>query len=434
MPSRRSYLRACALAGLAGAAGCLSDGSDEPTATPRSTETGDGVPPSPTATPTMVDDTAEPPTRTGTDRVAWESSLSGVVETKPALVDGTLYLGDTNGNLTAVATEDGSRQWQYGTDRPVTETPTVADDLVLGVSGRGALGEHHEVHAVDAATGARRWTFAPEEWWLDVLGTAGDTAYVATHDDALAGSGQTLYAVSLSDGTPRWSVEVGDNHGGLVTGDTVYVPAPGVVDAVDTMGTPRWHREVGEYQFDTIAAVGDTVALVTGATPDDWTVRGLDAATGDERWAFDDWTAHTTRAAGDRLFVGGEKVARLDPATGEPVWTVDQRAALYDAPVVDGTLYVAGEAAAAIATDDGTVRWRTPLAAHLASPAGLTDGTLVVHRSESRDDRNRHVRGFDAASGDPLWTFAGQWALTEPVVDGGRAYVVEHRHVLALDA
>jgi outer membrane protein assembly factor BamB len=432
MPSRRRYLRACALAGLT-TAGCLTDGG-ESTTTPSSTRPDDHTPASDTPTPTMPDDTTEPPTRTGTDRVDWETSLSGVVETSPALDGGTLYLGDANGTVTALSAADGGRRWQYGTDQPVTETPTVAGDLVLAVSGTGALHEDHVVHAVDAATGEPRWTFGPGEWWLDVLGTTGNLAVVATHDDNLQGSGETLYGVSLADGTARWSVEVGDERGGRLLDGTAYVPAYGVLDAVGTDGTRRWHRELDDYRFQSLAVAGDTVALSTGSTPEEWTVRGLDAATGEQRWTFDDWPAHTTRAADGQLLVGGEKVARLDPATGETQWTVDVQAALYDAPVGDGTLYVAGDEVAGIATDDGTVAWRTPLDAHLASPEGIADGTLVVHRSESRDDRNRHVRGFDAASGDPLWTFAGRWSLTDPVVGAGRAFVAERHNVLALDA
>jgi outer membrane protein assembly factor BamB len=225
---------------------------------------------------------------------------------------------------------------------------------------------------------------------------------------------------------------VGDNSSGLVTEETVYVPATTVVDAVGVDGTERWRYEGSKYQYGTLSVAGDTVVFTTGSSPEEWTIRGLDAATGEQRWTFDDWTAYTTRTDGDRLFVGGEAVARLDPASGDVLWTAAQQAALYDAPVADGRLYAAGEGAAAIDVDDGTVHWQTPLDALLVSPVGLAGGHLILHESRSRDDRDRHVSALDAESGEQAWRFAGDAALTTPTVAGDRVYVAEDSDVLAL--
>lgn len=418
-------LQACAATGLAGITGCLAGPETRPTATPRDTPS-TGTPP-----PTTPEDSPGP-TDTAGDRVAWRQSLPAVVSDAPTLDGDRLFAGTEDGTVAALSRADGSEQWAFGATDPIQGSPVVAGGIVLAVSGGVGLGDDHSVHALDAATGTGRWTFAPEEWYLDVLGTAGGVAYVATYDDAISPSGQKLYALSLSDGAERWSVEVGDNRGGLVTDETVYVPSTDVVDAVGTDGSPRWRYEGGEYQYRTLAVADDTVALVTGSSPGDWTVHGLDVATGEERWAFDDWVAYTTRAVDDRLFVGGEKIARVDPASGERVWEADQRAALYDAPVADGTLYVAGRTAAALAVDDGTVRWRTDLDVHLASPAGLAGGRLLVHKSVSRDDRNRNVLALDAADGDRAWEFVGHSEVTTPTVGDDRAFLAERADVLAL--
>lgn len=419
MSSRRTFLRACTAATLAGAAGCLD--------TPGTT----GEPHSATsAGPT--DRTTPSATPAAAPRVDWRRSLSGPVDHRPALADGTLYVGDEAGTVTALAHPDGDVQWQYGMDAAASGTPTRAGDDVLAVAEGVSTGGHESLHAIDAERGVERWTFAPSDWFLHVLGTADDTAFVATSDDAPDTGGQTLYALSLADGTTRWSVEVGDARGGLVTDDTVYVPSTSAVDAVSTDGTRRWRYEGPEYQFRSLAVAGDTVAFTTGSRPEDWTVRGIDVASGEERWAFDDWVAYTTRAHGDALFVGGRKVARVAPATGAVQWTVDHRAPLYGAPVEDGRMYVAADAAAAITTDDGTVAWSTPLDAHLARPVGLAGGRLLVHESVGEDDRNRHVRALSVEDGSQVWRFAGDAELTRPTVGTDRAYVGERGDLLAL--
>ncbi|MFB6169506.1 MAG: PQQ-binding-like beta-propeller repeat protein [Haloarculaceae archaeon] len=429
MPSRRHLLHACAGA-LAALAGCSTgdrsspaNGTDTPTRT--QTET-------PTETPTDTPTETDTRTRQGTDRIAWEQSVDGTVSARP-LVDGDhLLVATAEGTVAALARSDGEVAWRFDRDLPIQGRPVVDGDTVVTVSGNTGLYEHQVVYAVDRATGEERWSFAPEEWWLSVLGTDGERAFVATHDDHLQSEGETLYALSLGDGTAEWSVEVGDVRGGDVLGRAVYVPSTNVVDAVALDGTRRWAYEGGQYQYATLTAAGGTTSFVTASDPLEPTVHGLATETGEKRWAFDDWRAHTTRTAGDRLFVGGAKVARLDPADGSVQWEADHPAALYDAPVADGTLYAVGDAAAAIATDDGDVGWTTSLDADVSSAAGLEAGRLLVHQSATQDDRDRHLLALDADDGGRAWTFAGRHPLTDPAFADGRAYLGERENVLAL--
>jgi outer membrane protein assembly factor BamB len=458
MPSRRRFLRACTVAGLAGLAGCTNNGSGDGTTTGTSGGT------TGTATTTATPAPGE---------VAWQQPLPGSISTAPVLIlsdrnfhnrrvsrtdlatefrperptgvhvllsgsmTGDALLVGTNdgtgsGTVSALAPADGRPRWEVEFDDPVQGQPVVVDGTVLAVSGQNGLFDNHTVTALDAASGTEQWRVAPEQWWLTILGTHDGTVFVATTDDNLESSGQTLFALSLADGTEQWTAEIGDNRGGLVTDETVYVPSMGVVDAIGMDGERRWRHEVGDYGFRTLAVAGGTVVFAGGG-PGSATIYGLDPTTGEERWTVSDWGAYTTRAAGDRLFVGGDQIARLDPATGDAEWVADQRAALYEAPIADGTMYVADQAgAAAIATDDGTVEWTTSLDAHLPRPAGLTEDTLFVHRSASEEDRNRHVLALDTDSGDRRWEYAGDGELTDPVVGDGRLYTGEFDTLLAL--
>jgi outer membrane protein assembly factor BamB len=417
MPSRRAVLHTVLATGLGSLAGC-TDGDGT---TPPATETQSSPPPG-TSTPTAVP-----------GEVRWRRSLDGAVAHRPVLVDGTLFVGTEQEAFAALSAPDGTRQWTVEIDTPIGGTPTVAGETVLVVGGETSLDKHHTLYALAAHDGAEQWRFEPNDWWLDVVGHDGERVFVASSDDARAADGQTLYARYLADGTDAWSVEVGDNHGGFVAGETVYVPTRTRLYAVGTSGRVDWTYEVPEYQFKTLSVAGETVALVDGEDLRQPEVHGLDAASGDTRFTFaPDWRVYTTHAAGDRLFVGGEKVARIDSGTGEREWVAEQEAPLYDAVVVDGTLYVAGRSAAALSVESGDVAWRTDLDAAFARPIDVAGGALLLHKSAGEDDRDRHLVALDRSNGDLLWEFAGETELTRPVVDESEVYVGEGSDVLAV--
>lgn len=107
--------------------------------------------------------------------VAWDWKLPRKTLGPPAYADGTLYLGEwypdaDTGRLHAIDVTDGSNTWTYQTDAGAVLSPTVA----------------------------------------------GDTVYI--------GQGTELAAVSRTDGTRRWRLEIGDRTGSpIVVGNSVYV-------------------------------------------------------------------------------------------------------------------------------------------------------------------------------------------------------------------
>ncbi|MBX0323504.1 PQQ-binding-like beta-propeller repeat protein [Halomicroarcula sp. F13] len=422
MPSRRAFL---ALAATTGVAGCLTDGSQNPTTDDPATGSSNSTDES--ATPTDETDRYA-----SADHVAWTRSLRAPVVTTPTPAGDSVYVGTEDGTVAALSPSNGTEQWTYDAERTVQNAPVLAGETVLTVAGAEGLNAAHTLHAIDADSGERRWTFSPTDWWLDVVGADGDTAFVATADDHVQSSGQTLYALSLADGTEQWAVEIGDPRGGLITDERVYVPAYGRLYAFERDGTVAWEYSIPEYQYRTLSVVGDTVALVSAEDPRQPTVHGIDAEAGERRWTFEEWNAYTTQAVGDQLLVAGDSVASLDPATGEVRWSADVSATVYDAPVADGTLYVVNEEAAAISLSDGQVAWQTPVDAYLARPSGLLDGQLVIQRSASEDDRDRHVLALDADTGETAWSFAAESRLTRLSVGDSHAFAGEDETVLAV--
>jgi outer membrane protein assembly factor BamB len=67
----------------------------------------------------------------------WRFRTGWTVESSPAVVDGTVYVGSNDQNVYALAAEDGSEQWRFQTDGSVVSSPAVVDGTVyVGSSDR----------------------------------------------------------------------------------------------------------------------------------------------------------------------------------------------------------------------------------------------------------------------------------------------------------
>lgn len=416
--SRRSFLRRSGAALGVALAGCLdrSGSQSSPTNTPTDTPTPTNEPttPSPESSPTPSD---EP--------VVWTFETGGPIPGTPAVADGTVFVASENGTLYALAEGSGQEIWRFEAEAPFRAVPLVRDGVVVARSGGQGLGGEQVVHAIDAETGEDIWRH-PHSWWLEVPGERDGTVYVATADAALSPEGQTLYALSLDDGTEAWSAEIGDPRGGLVTDDAVYVPSYGRLYAFDTeTGSQRWAADLPDYFYRTIATVGDAICYVAEDDDHRGVLHARDAATGDERWRFDDWFVSSTTSHDGTLVAGGKQIAAIDPGTGTAQWQTDAGGFVPRAPVRDGVLYAGGDAAREIAIADGTVQWSwTPdVAVQGLVPAGVGHGAAYFDSFRDADPRNRFKFAVETGSGSNRWTFGPETNLTDMTVGDDRILV-----------
>lgn len=413
---RRRYLRGCAAAlGLA-LAGCL-DRNTDPKTTPTNTE------PPTTTRPTAAETTEETPEPE--PPVVWKRSMDGEITAGPEGASESVYVGTGSGTVASFRAADGGEQWSYDADARIQAWPVRVGDTVFVVAGEDELFANHVVVALNADTGAERWTFAPEEWWLEVLGAAGNLLYVATADDAIESDGQTLYALSLDDGTVRWSGEIGDPSAGLVTDEAVYVPTYGRLYAYDAAtGEQWWTRALRGYSYRTVAATDGTVCYVASEGDTRGELFALDAATGETKWSHDEWFATSTTLHEGTLYVGGEHVAAFDPASGDRRWQADESGFVSRVPVRDGTLYAGGDAVRAYDTEDGTLGWTwTPEeAVEGLQTAAVGADSIYVDSWSDADPRNQYKFALSLA-GKKQWAFKDETDLTDLSSDGERAYV-----------
>ncbi|WP_157971556.1 outer membrane protein assembly factor BamB family protein [Halorussus litoreus] len=181
---------------------------------------------------------------TGDER--WTTPVEGEGATGAAVESGTVYVGYTDGGLAALDAADGTENWRADTAE-IAYPPTVADGTVFVATDDAA------VRAFDVADGRSLWStgdsgtgspavadgrvFAPantelscydpvdgtELWAVDAIGTfrtptaADGTVYAGTDEE-------TLYALSIEDGTERWSTEFEDDDPTpmAVVGDWAY--------------------------------------------------------------------------------------------------------------------------------------------------------------------------------------------------------------------
>jgi outer membrane protein assembly factor BamB len=150
----------------------------------------------------------------------WRFHTGGTVYGQPAYdpKHGRIYFGSSDKNLYALDTR-GLFLWSFMTEDNVAARPLVVsdlpgDDLVIAASEDGV------VYALDAATGAARWTFEAGDGivsWPALI----DSTVVVGADDA------QVYGLDPATGDLLWTYHAGGAVEAPVvadtTGDTVYV-------------------------------------------------------------------------------------------------------------------------------------------------------------------------------------------------------------------
>jgi outer membrane protein assembly factor BamB len=117
----------------------------------------------------------------------------------PAIEGDRAYFGTFNYEVLAVDLGGRRIVWRYAdtdTDFPFYASAAIADGRVI-VGGRDKL-----VHAIDAATGKRTWTFATRARVDSSAAIAGGRVYIGSGDGR-------LYVLDAASGKKVWEFEVG---------------------------------------------------------------------------------------------------------------------------------------------------------------------------------------------------------------------------------
>ncbi len=121
----------------------------------------------------------------------------------PAVVNGVVYVGSYDHNVYALNAANGAKLWSYATGDLVTSSPAVADDVVYVDSKDG------NVYALNANNGIRLWKYATGDPFSSSPIVAGGVVYVGSSNDVLYGSTNNfLYALNANNGKQIWNYTV----------------------------------------------------------------------------------------------------------------------------------------------------------------------------------------------------------------------------------
>lgn len=280
----------------------------------------------------------------------WSTDVGASRHPSPAIVDGTVYVGGTDG-LFALSATDGSTRWRYNQapgDDPQYTGPAVVDGTVYSGHDEGYF------VAVDAVTGEEEWRNQVE--WMPIRSPVFLPAAVTNGQVytvvATFGSQDWLYAFDAESGSEQ------SDRGALNTS----LSAPAVDASIfvygsrDTDGSiiarrvPSWQHAWSRHlsEGDILAEVEAAPAIYRGTVfigREDGILFALDRDSGEERWRFsepNELTLSPAAADGTIIVAGNSRLYALAADSGELLWTQD--CSPHSSPVIaNDAVYVAAD-------------------------------------------------------------------------------------------
>ncbi|NNE53936.1 MAG: PQQ-binding-like beta-propeller repeat protein [Sulfitobacter sp.] len=323
----------------------------------------------------------------------------------PVVADGRIFTLDAAARVTATSTGGAplwSRDLTPASDREGQATGgglAVAGDTVYVSVGYGILS------ALDAATGAVRWTQELDASGSGTPTVLGDLVYVTVgHTEG--------WAVDRSTGRIAWRTDVSPNYANILG-----AAAPAVSGNLVLFGFGS----------------GEVVATFRQGGLPRWNTAVLGKRTGRALSTINDITSAPV-IVGDRVYAGNQagRIAALSLGSGDPVWTAREGAI---GPVwpIGGSVFALTDLNELVRLDatDGSRIWGVPLPNFVKdkprrqSEVYAHHGPIVAGGRVIVASNDGLIRSFDPTNGSLLATTEiDSGATTAPVVAGGTLYVV----------
>ena len=187
----------------------------------------------------------------------WDFYLSS-----PAVWNGTVYFGSSDGNIYALDAFSGALKWKFKTGDVVHSSPAIADGTLYIGSWDSYL------YALDAASGTEKWRFKTGED-PDAHNHVGIQASPAVVDGTVYFGSRDAYAyaVDAATGKPLWKFSTDGswvNNSMVVHDGKAYfgTSIPGIMHAVDAKtGKAVFDLPTGTPVFASMAIAGNTLYL-----------------------------------------------------------------------------------------------------------------------------------------------------------------------------
>jgi outer membrane protein assembly factor BamB len=264
---------------------------------------------------------------------------SNSIWSSPAISSGKVYIGTRDFNLYCLDESTGTLLWKYMAGKEINSSPLVSDGKVFFGSMDGKL------YCLNANDGSLIWNFTAEGDGYNV----GIHSSPAILDDVVfVGSlyGAKLYAINASTGAKIWDYQV---NGNIFSSPSIYqgkvffnADNAGIYCLNATSGAPVWSTS------DAMSFVYSSLAVANGRVfvGDSYNkFYCFDASTGASLWNFTNIEAVWSSAAvaDGKVFFGTENgwFYCLDQSIGTQIWSYRALERVASSPAVaDGTVFV----------------------------------------------------------------------------------------------
>ncbi len=273
----------------------------------------------------------------------WQARLGGQVYASPIVAGGVAYVGTTGGVFNAVSTRDGSLVWTFSAGRSVFGAAAVSDDAVYFACDNGFL------FKLERATGQELWRYElgdadvprilphPSVFDWDWQGPqpvlADGVVFVGAGDGG-------FHAVDAATGARRWRFATNGKvrNGAAIDGARiVFGSADHFVYSLDrATGEQVWRFDSG-IDVDAAPLVHEGRIIVGNRGGG---LYSLDAETGEQHWRlyfWGSWVESTATVVDGVIYVGASdlrRVSAVDPTDGRVLWRSDVYGWSWGTPLV----------------------------------------------------------------------------------------------------
>jgi outer membrane protein assembly factor BamB len=292
----------------------------------------------------------------------WAFPTNGAIVSSPAVAAGVVYAGSADGGLYAVEAATGKLRWRFDAHGGVNSSPAVDGSSVYAVSLDGNL------YAVDAATGKQRWAFAtkgehrftapgvlgahpsselmPDPWdfYLSSPTVAAGLVYFGSGDG-------NIYAVDASTGALRWSFKTGDvvHSSPTISGGVLYAGSwdTNFYALNAATGELKWKLKTGDDpKIHLMTGIPGSAAVANGTVYfgcRDANLYALDVATGTLKWKVPNdgsWVIASPAVADGVVYYttsDSHRFQALDASSGKVLYWLPTGVYVFSSPAIAGS-------------------------------------------------------------------------------------------------
>jgi outer membrane protein assembly factor BamB len=318
-----------------------------------------------------------------TNEIKWFYNTTMEIDSSPAVANGRLIVGVSNGEILALNSTTGEKLWSYDTgagSNSIWGSPAID-------SGRVYIGTRdRNLYCLNETTGALLWAY--------LTGDEIDSSPLVSDGEVFFGSHDgKLYCLNANDGALIWNFTIDGgfysspaiwNNAVFIGSIATYATDPSKFYAINaSTGVKIWDYDTTELGIDSSPAVDDgKVFFASGMGK----VYCLNATTGALIWntpGVISFVRSSPAVANGRVFIGdaNSKFYCFNASTGSSIWNLTDIAAVWSSPAVaDGKVFFGTENGKFYCLDEntGSQIWSYQALERVASSPAISNGAVFV--------------------------------------------------------